>query len=86
MILSHHHRHPVVKLACRHLFLQRDALKDWERVLGTAKSMFGGLDILINNAGNSYLDKPALRVTDAEFDRLLEVNVKSIYLSVKIAF
>lgn len=58
------------------------SLSDWERVLATAESNFGGVDILINNAGTSYPNKPTLNVTDAEFDRVMNVNVKSIYLSV----
>ncbi|UPK97422.1 hypothetical protein LCI18_008357 [Fusarium solani-melongenae] len=56
---------------------------DWERVLATAESKFGGLDILINNAGTSYPNKPTLSVTDAEFDRVMDVNVKSIFHSVQ---
>ncbi|KAH6972014.1 oxidoreductase [Ilyonectria sp. MPI-CAGE-AT-0026] len=56
---------------------------DWERVLATAESKLGGLDILINNAGTSYPNKPTLSVTETEFDRVTNVNVKSIYLSVQ---
>lgn len=59
------------------------SLKDWEQVLATAESNFGGADILINNAGTSYPNKPTLQVTDAEFDRVINVNLKSIYLSVQ---
>lgn len=59
------------------------SLSDWERVLATAVSKFGGVDILINNAGTSYPNKPTLSVTEAEFDRVTNVNVKSIFLSVQ---
>jgi NAD(P)-dependent dehydrogenase (short-subunit alcohol dehydrogenase family) len=48
----------------------------------TAVSKFGGLDILINNAGTSYRNKPTLEVTEAEFDRVMNVNVKSIFFSI----
>ncbi len=41
---------------------------------------FGKLDIVVNNAGTSYRNKPMLDVTEAEFDRVFAVNVKSIYL------
>lgn len=54
---------------------------DWDRVLNTAESKFGGLDMLINNAGTSYRNKPTLEVTENEFDRVMNVNVKSIYIS-----
>lgn len=48
----------------------------------TAKSKFGGLDILVNNAGTSYRNKPTVEVTEAEYDRVMAVNVKSIFLSI----
>lgn len=58
-------------------------LSDWERVVTVAESKFGGVHILINNAGTSYPNKPSLTVTEAEFDRVSDVNLKSIYLSVQ---
>src|SRR4051794_40108763 len=41
---------------------------------------FGGIDILINNAGMSHTRRPMLEIDEAEFDRLMDVNVKSIFL------
>jgi len=41
---------------------------------------FGRLDIVVNNAGWTHRNKPLLEVTEAEFDRVYNVNVKSIYL------
>lgn len=55
---------------------------DWEKMVETAVSKFGGLDIVVNNAGTSYKNKPTLEVTEAEFDRVMAVNVKSIFLSI----
>jgi len=55
---------------------------DWTTMVETATSKFGGLDILINNAGTSYRNKPTLEVTEAEYDKVMAVNVKSIFLSV----
>jgi NAD(P)-dependent dehydrogenase (short-subunit alcohol dehydrogenase family) len=54
---------------------------DWETVLKRCKDSFGGLDIIINNAGTTYNNKPTETVTDDEFDLVFNVNVKSIYLS-----
>ncbi len=39
------------------------------------------LDIIVNNAGWTHRNKPYLEVTEAEFERVYAVNVKSIYLS-----
>ena len=41
---------------------------------------FGGIDILVNNAGMTHKRRPMLEVYEAEFDRLMDVNVKSIFL------
>ena len=41
---------------------------------------FGRIDILVNNAGMSHLRRPMLEVEEAEFDRLMAVNLKSIFL------
>ena len=48
-------------------------------VAATLKA-FGRLDIVVNNAGWTHRNKPLLEVTEAEFDRVYNVNVKSIYL------
>ncbi|KAL1898011.1 hypothetical protein Sste5346_003869 [Sporothrix stenoceras] len=57
---------------------------DWEKGLALAQSTFGQLDIVVNNAGTTYKKKPSVEVSDAEFDRVIAVNVKSIYLSVSV--
>jgi 3-oxoacyl-[acyl-carrier protein] reductase len=41
---------------------------------------FGGLDIVVNNAGITHRNRPMLEVEEDEFDRVFAVNVKSIYL------
>lgn len=40
---------------------------------------FGRLDIVINNAGWSHRNRPMLEVSEQEFDRVYDVNVKSIF-------
>jgi 3-oxoacyl-[acyl-carrier protein] reductase len=50
-----------------------------ERVLG----QFGRLDILVNNAGVTHLPTPLEEVSEDEFDRVLAVNVKSVYLTAR---
>jgi 3-oxoacyl-[acyl-carrier protein] reductase len=40
---------------------------------------FGTPDIVVNNAGVTHVNKPMLEVTEAEFDRVYSINVKSIF-------
>ena len=46
---------------------------------------FGGLDIVINNAGMPQRNASLLATDEATFDRIFAVNVKSIYLSAQHA-
>jgi 3-oxoacyl-[acyl-carrier protein] reductase len=40
----------------------------------------GRVDVIVNNAGTTYRNRPMLEVGEAEFDRVFAVNVKSIFL------
>jgi len=53
---------------------------DWKATMGAAVDKFGKVDILVNNAGTSYRNKPTVEVTEDEFDKVFEVNVKGVYL------
>ncbi len=52
---------------------------DVQAMVGAAVSRFGGLDIVVNNAGTTHRNRPMLEVGAEEFDRVYAVNVKSIY-------
>ncbi len=43
----------------------------------------GHVDILINNAGITHLPQPMEEVQEDEFDRVLAVNAKSVYLTAR---
>jgi NAD(P)-dependent dehydrogenase (short-subunit alcohol dehydrogenase family) len=43
----------------------------------------GALHVMVNNAGTTHRNKPALEVTEAEFDRVLQVNLKSVFWSAR---
>lgn len=52
-----------------------------EGMVAAAVEAFGGLDVVVNNAGYTHVNRPMLEVDEATFDRVYAVNVKSIYLS-----
>ncbi len=41
---------------------------------------YGTVDIMVNNAGITHLPKPLEEVTEEEFDKVFEVNSKSVFL------
>ncbi|MGI9371151.1 MAG: SDR family oxidoreductase, partial [Hyphomicrobiales bacterium] len=53
--------------------------QDWKEVVAASLDRFGGLDILVNNAGMPQINQPLLDVEEETFDKIFEVNVKSIY-------
>jgi 3-oxoacyl-[acyl-carrier protein] reductase len=56
----------------------------WEHLLAATLKQFGKVDIVINNAGTTYPKKPTHEVTEEEYDKVVNVNMKSIYLSVAV--
>jgi 3-oxoacyl-[acyl-carrier protein] reductase len=56
---------------------------DVRAMVALAVEGFGGLDVLVNNAGMGHLPQPLEDLGEDEFDRILAVNVKSIYLAAK---
>jgi glucose 1-dehydrogenase len=57
---------------------------DLERLIGTAVSAFGRLDIMVNNAGietrTSVLD-----TTEEQYDKVLDINLKSAFFGTQLA-
>ncbi|CAI4215885.1 unnamed protein product [Parascedosporium putredinis] len=58
--------------------------RDWENALKVATAEYGQLDIVVNNAGTTYKKQPSVDVSEAEFDKIIAVNVKGIYFSVAV--
>lgn len=55
--------------------------RDMNAMVEAAKTAFGAVDIMVNNAGIGHRNQPLLDVDEEEFDRVYAVNVKSIYLA-----
>ena len=60
------------------------ATEDGVRAMTEAALNLGGrVDILVNNAGVTHLPSPMEEVSEADFDRILAVNCKAIYLAAR---
>ncbi len=54
-------------------------------MIAAAVETFGGLDILVQNAGIAHRNKPFGEVEDDEFDRIFAINVKALYIGTQEA-
>jgi 3-oxoacyl-[acyl-carrier protein] reductase len=54
---------------------------DVRAMLDAAQDHFGALNILVNNAGVSHLPQPLEDVSEDDFDRIVGINMKAIYLA-----
>jgi NAD(P)-dependent dehydrogenase (short-subunit alcohol dehydrogenase family) len=58
---------------------------DWQRAVETATSRYGKLDILINNAAITISRVPIEERTAGEWDQVMAVNAKGVFLGTKHA-
>jgi dehydrogenase/reductase SDR family member 4 len=64
----------VVPMAC-HV----GKLEELQRLVDTTARDFGRIDILVNNAATNIAQGPAIEMDDGQFDKMVEVNLKSTY-------
>ena len=55
------------------------------RVLAEAADHFGGINVLVNNAGVAGASKPTDQLTEAEWDYVQAINVKGVFFCTKHA-
>lgn len=62
-------------------YLQGDVTKagDVNAAVAAVQEHGGTLDIVVNNAGWTHRNKPMLDVTEEEYERLYDINVRSIF-------
>ncbi|MBW4541965.1 MAG: SDR family oxidoreductase [Myxacorys chilensis ATA2-1-KO14] len=67
------------------IFVQADVTKeaDVKAMVDKAVSIFGRLDIAFNNAGTVGENPSLIEQPEAEYDRIMNVNVKGVWLSMK---
>ncbi len=58
--------------------------EDVKTLINTAVDTFGGIDILINNAGITK-DKPMAMMSEDDWDSVLDINLKGAFLCTKTA-
>lgn len=58
---------------------------DVARALGEVAEHFGRLDVIVNNAGVSGVDKPTDQISEAEWDWVQAINVKGVFFCTKHA-
>ncbi|MBT9490141.1 MAG: SDR family oxidoreductase [Rubrivivax sp.] len=58
---------------------------DVRLMMEAAELHFGRLDLLVNNAGVTHLPQPLEEVSEDDFDRIVAVNMKAIYLAMREA-
>jgi len=58
---------------------------DWQQAIGEAVTRFGALNVLINNAGIVIKKVPIEERTVEEWDRVMAVNLRGVFLGTKHA-
>jgi 3-oxoacyl-[acyl-carrier protein] reductase len=69
--------------AARALRVDVSKAADVQIMMEAAEAHFGRLDILINNAGIGHLPQPLEGLPDDEWDQIMAVNMRSIFLAMK---
>jgi len=68
--------------SCRYIHHDVTSEADWDAAVALAQSAFGGLDVLVNNAG-VLMFAPIADMPLADFLRVLEVNAVGCWLGMK---
>ncbi|HVB33983.1 MAG TPA: SDR family oxidoreductase [Patescibacteria group bacterium] len=55
-----------------------------QKLVETATREFGRIDILVNNAGTNIGMGPSLEVNEGQFDKMVEINVKSAFRLIQL--
>ncbi|MBT8412613.1 MAG: SDR family NAD(P)-dependent oxidoreductase, partial [Octadecabacter sp.] len=56
---------------------------DVAAMTAAALKAFGRIDILVNNAGTTHMPAPMEDISEEDFDRVLAVNAKSVFLTAR---
>ncbi len=59
--------------------------RDVEEVFSSVAREFGKIDVLVNNAGIAGVNKPTDEISEEEWDKVINVNVKGVFFCTKHA-
>ncbi len=67
------------------IFVRADVSQsaDWQRLIGETVREYGRLDVLFNNAGIEGASAPTADYSEEDFDRVLAVNLKGVWLGMR---
>jgi 3-oxoacyl-[acyl-carrier protein] reductase len=65
--------------SARAVYCDVSSRADVDAAVAVCVGAFGGVDVLVNNAGTTHRNQSMLDVDEATFDRVFAVNVKSIF-------
>jgi len=66
-----------------HLDVSRET--EVKEVFGKIRERFGGIDVVVNNAGIAGADKPTDELSEEEWDAVMAINVKGVFFCTKHA-
>jgi NAD(P)-dependent dehydrogenase (short-subunit alcohol dehydrogenase family) len=69
------------------IFIKTD-VKDSNQVkelINTSTNTFGGLHILVNNAGIGHSEVRSVDLSEEEWDHVIDINLKGVFLGIKYA-
>lgn len=77
----------ITKSGGKAIYVEADVSKaaDVEKMIKTCVDTFGKIDILFNNAGVPLMPTPTDELDEGLWDRIMDVNVKGIFLGAKYA-
>ena len=70
---------------CVFVHLDVTSEANWQEAVAVTTSRFGGLHVLVNNAGIGGVGSLVEETSEADWDRVMDINAKGVFLGTKVA-
>ena len=70
---------------CVFIHLDVTSEANWQEAIAVTTSRFGGLHVLVNNAGIGGVSSLVEETSEADWDRVMDINAKGVFLGTKVA-